>query len=135
MPAISRTFAKPIPLDLCRTLFELRPETGELIRRFSRGRAAKGTNAIRIQYDGRFQDYRGVVWANKQKYQAQRVVLAMHLGHDLDPEKVVDHMHNDTLDHRPEFLREVTREENQRNRKDNKPKPAPPPAEEVEPEW
>ena len=111
---------KPIPLKRARELFDLDSATGALRRRITRGRGKAGADAVRFQWDPRFQEMRCVVWIDKEKFQAPRVILSLHQGRPVSTRRVVDHVNGDPLDNRPANLREVTRTQNQLNRVDNR---------------
>ena len=95
---------KPIPAEL---IDALRYKNGALYWKYSRQGIAAGTRTGPLTSTG----YRTVTW-NKQRYQAHRIVWAMHHG---DTHLVVDHINRKKPDNRIENLRAITQHQNQFN--------------------
>lgn len=82
-------------------------ENGELYWIKTRQGVVAGTKTGPLGSTG----YRRVTW-NKQRYQAHRIVWAMHYG---DTDLVVDHINRDKTDNRIENLRAITQRQNKYN--------------------
>lgn len=95
---------KPIPQAL---IDALRYEDGALYWKEARQGVAAGTKTGPLTSNG----YRTVTW-NKKRYQAHRIIWAMHYG---DTDLVIDHINRDKTDNRIENLRAITQQDNQFN--------------------
>lgn len=89
-------------------LFEYRPETGEFIRRVSRGRAKAGSVAGTSDKDGYI-----IIGIDRERYKAHRLAFLYMEGKI--PEEV-DHKNRITWDNRWDNLRDTTSSENNKNR-------------------
>ena len=104
-------YETPKTLELMKELFVLDEETGYLYNRINRGGGAKaGERAGSFIGNG----YRRVHFRGRN-YREHRVVFAF--AHGRWPNEYIDHINGVRDDNRPENLREVSQQENTRNRK------------------
>lgn len=89
-------------------LFEYRPETGEFIRKVSRGRGKAGSVAGTSDKDGYI-----IIGIDRERYKAHRLAFLYMDGKI--PEEV-DHKNRITWDNRWDNLRDTTSSENNKNR-------------------
>lgn len=98
-----------ITQDKLKEFFEYRPETGEFIRRVSRGPTKAGSIAGTLTADGYIR-----ITISKKPYYAQQLAVLYMTGEW--PEDEVDHINRIRSDNRWCNLRGATKQENQRNR-------------------
>jgi hypothetical protein len=101
----------PPTIEELHSLFELRTDTGDLVRRVTRNNFAKaGGIAGTVGRSG----YRSVC-INRRGYRAHRIVFAM--AHGRWPEGEIDHINGVPDDNRPCNLRECSKLDNCANKK------------------
>lgn len=109
-------FISPATLNY---LFRFEPDTGNFIRRFTQGNKLAGTAAgtmkpSRHKKAGYEYSKYCLIHIGKRFYKRSRLVFL--LVHGRWPTGVIDHINGDTMDDRPENLREATIAQNARNR-------------------
>ena len=95
-----------------KSLLDYNPETGKFIWRVSKRRGVKaGSEAGNINSNGKYR----CIGIDGKKYSAHRLAWLWYYGRW--PEDQIDHINHNPDDNRIENLREVSNQENQRNRR------------------
>uniref|UniRef100_A0AAU8GJY0 HNH endonuclease motif-containing protein n=1 Tax=Salmonella phage PMBT31 TaxID=3153514 RepID=A0AAU8GJY0_9CAUD len=97
-----------ITQELLKELFEYNPDTGDFIRKVSKGRAKAGTIAGSPDKDGYI-----FIGINRKRYAAHRLAFLYMEGYIPD---LVHHLNNIRKDNRWCNLKDATSQENNRNK-------------------